>query len=114
MRKQVVEFFEANHFPVIEIIRRGKVRGLHAAQIEQGLEVVYEKREEIRPINLARAVWAEAKTLKGEQYVIAKGIIDDLRKTIKGQRLRFLVLFVLHIATSLAFAYILYLEGYFK
>ena len=83
MKQKVIDFYESQGLSIIEIIKRGKRKGLHASQVEQALEVVYDTRDQIKPINLARQVWEEAKHLKGESYVIAKGIIDNQRKEIK-------------------------------
>jgi len=114
MKKIVANFFEGKSLPIVEIIKRGKTRGLHASQIEEGMEVVYEKRDTIKDINLVRAVWNEARSVKGEQYVIAKGIIDRLRGQIKDLKFKMHVLLGVYVVTTLVFAYILYVEGYFS
>ncbi len=107
MKKEVLEFYESQGLNPIEIIKKGKLRGLHASQIEQAMEVVYYKPDKAKPARLALDVWTEAKHLKGETYVIAKGIIVGQRKQIKRLKIDRIVLFcVTWIELLLFFAYV--------
>jgi hypothetical protein len=69
MKKEIREYFEQMGYPTHELVNKNR-RGLNRQQIEPAMKLVYgrlSEGEEIKQIDLARSVWAEAENLKSEK-----------------------------------------------
>lgn len=85
--KEAIRFFDENHFPLYELIKRGAKQRLTSGQVRAGMVRVWERvkaGEVIKPMRLAWQAWTEAHKVQSSEFDSMESNRESLRAVIEG------------------------------
>ena len=83
--RDAIAFYEENHFPLSEMIKKGRDQGLTEAQVRIGMVKVHDRirnGEKLKPMRYAWQAWIEGKAAQGDAFRQIDKDRAELRKEI--------------------------------